>query len=305
MQLSHLDYHLVIWLCCTKPTLLAGGGCRPPPPAHQCSEIVTLWPNATLGLIHTGCTMRRAGKLEYFSFDVACEQCEHSHWQQQVPFAGVTHVRPVWIRPQPNPEEICHRNCWNAQWGKAVTVSWIGLMESHLHCHCRGCEPPLAGYPPPKLHVMMWAALWSHVWVGVEDTPPHWLTPPGWFPAGYPPTRDGWLGRSASALTKRTCFSQVLLHQFRKLGKRTFGRHKCEQQSGEHVVPFSVWKSSVSTKRRAFFLQTDTKEKVRSRRTFSSLLMILIFTTRGQSWTCLGDGSCQFRLFLRNFADSD
>ena len=23
--------------------------------------------------------------------------------------------------------------------------------------------PPLAGYPPPKLHVMKWAALWSHV----------------------------------------------------------------------------------------------------------------------------------------------
>ncbi len=34
------------------------------------------------GLIHTG----RARKLERFSFDVACEQCEHSHWQQQVPF---------------------------------------------------------------------------------------------------------------------------------------------------------------------------------------------------------------------------
>ncbi len=31
-----------------------------------------------LGLIHTG----RARKLARFSFDVACMQCEHSHWRQ-------------------------------------------------------------------------------------------------------------------------------------------------------------------------------------------------------------------------------
>ncbi len=29
------------------------------------------------GLIHTGRTTRRTHKLEHFSFDVACEQCEH------------------------------------------------------------------------------------------------------------------------------------------------------------------------------------------------------------------------------------
>ncbi len=33
------------------------------------------------------------------SFDVACVQCGHSHSQQQVPFARVVPVRPVWIRP--------------------------------------------------------------------------------------------------------------------------------------------------------------------------------------------------------------
>ncbi len=37
-----------------------------------------------------------------------------------------------------------------------------------------------------------------------------WRTPPPWL--ATPPPRDGWLGRSASALTKRTCCSlQVLL----------------------------------------------------------------------------------------------
>ncbi len=29
------------------------------------------------GLIHTGLATRRVRKLEHFSFDVACEQCEH------------------------------------------------------------------------------------------------------------------------------------------------------------------------------------------------------------------------------------
>ena len=44
--------------------------------------------------------------------------------------------------------------------------------------------------------------------------PPSWLTPPPWLLAGWltpplagypPPPRDGWLGRSAFTLTKRTC----------------------------------------------------------------------------------------------------
>ncbi len=53
----------------------------------------------------------------------------------------------------------------------SATVSRIGLMESCLrHCHCRG-GPPLAGYP-----------------LLLADPP-----------------RGGWLGRSAFALTKRTC----------------------------------------------------------------------------------------------------
>ncbi len=38
------------------------------------------WGGSTsLGLIHTGRAMQRTRKLERFSFDVACEQCEHSH----------------------------------------------------------------------------------------------------------------------------------------------------------------------------------------------------------------------------------
>ncbi len=51
-----------------------------------------------------------------------------------------------------------------------ATVSRIGLLESRLRRRCRWC-----GGPPP----------------------PDWL----------PPSRDGWLGRSAFALTKRTCLS--------------------------------------------------------------------------------------------------
>ena len=42
----------------------------------------------TYGLIHTGCATQCACKLEWFSFDVACVQCEHSLWQQ-VPFAYI------------------------------------------------------------------------------------------------------------------------------------------------------------------------------------------------------------------------
>ncbi len=55
----------------------------------------------------------------------------------------------------------------------SATVSRIGLMESRL-CRCRGG-------PPSQL-----------------------ADPPGWLP----PPRDGWLGRSAFALTKRTCYSR-------------------------------------------------------------------------------------------------
>ncbi len=55
----------------------------------------------------------------------------------------------------------------------SATVSRIGLMES-CTCRCRWC-----GGPPPL--------------------------------ASWPPSRDGWLGRSAFALTKRTCFG---IHQF-------------------------------------------------------------------------------------------
>ncbi len=42
--------------------------------------------------------MRCAYKLEHFFFDVACEQCEYSHWWQQVLFTCDA-SRPVWIRP--------------------------------------------------------------------------------------------------------------------------------------------------------------------------------------------------------------
>ncbi len=47
----------------------------------------------------------------------------------------------------------------------------------------------------------MRAALWSHVWVDVEGPPP-WLDDPP-LASWPPPLRDGWLRRSASALTKR------------------------------------------------------------------------------------------------------
>ena len=85
---------------------------------------------------------------------------------------------------------LVHVNRWRFRffWGESplcnvtifrpsATVSRIGLMESRLRrrCRCHGCGPPhtpLAGCPPSL--------------------------------ASYPPC-DGWLGRSASVLTKRTC----------------------------------------------------------------------------------------------------
>ncbi len=42
----------------------------------------------------------RACKCTGNSFDVACIQCEHSRSQQQVPFAWVCALRPVWIGPK-------------------------------------------------------------------------------------------------------------------------------------------------------------------------------------------------------------
>ncbi len=46
----------------------------------------------------------------------------------------------------------------------SATSCRIGLMESRLHHRCHGGPPPLASYPPPKLHVTTTrAALWSHV----------------------------------------------------------------------------------------------------------------------------------------------
>ena len=88
------------------------------------------------------------------------------------------------------------------------------------------------------------SALWSHVCVdGLEDPPPPappWLADPPWL--ATPPPRDGWLGRSAFALTKRTCsFSSD------KTKAETKGKRKpafcCSQVSlsTEHdIVPFGI-----------------------------------------------------------------
>ena len=53
----------------------------------------------------------------------------------------------------------------------SATVRRIGPTESPLRrcCHYRWCEGPPPWAAPPKLSVMKWAALWSHV---VEDPPP-------------------------------------------------------------------------------------------------------------------------------------
>ena len=77
--------------------------------------------------------------------------------------------------------------------------------------------PPLAGYPPPQ------SCMWQHGQpYGVMSELLSWRTPPpnnhttpGWLPPhphhppwlANPSIRDGWLGRSASTLTKRTCSS--------------------------------------------------------------------------------------------------
>ena len=56
-----------------------------------------------LGLFHTGRAMRRTRKLEHFFFDVVCQLCEHSYWQQQVPFARTAFrlaLRVLWMGPK-------------------------------------------------------------------------------------------------------------------------------------------------------------------------------------------------------------
>ncbi len=92
----------------------------------------------------------------------------------------------------------------------SASRSRIDLMVSRVHRCCRCCggpPPPLAdppGWlpPPPKLHAMTQGTLWSHVCVVVVEDPPPPQPPP-------PALRDGWLGRSASTLTKRTCYSMA------------------------------------------------------------------------------------------------
>ena len=72
---------------------------------------------------------------------------------------------------------------------QSATVSQIGLTES---CTCRRFH---GGPPPPGWLI------------------PPWLTDPPWLAdpplAGWTPPCDGWLGRSAFALTKRTCLART------------------------------------------------------------------------------------------------
>ncbi len=93
-------------------------------------------------------------------------------------------------------------------WGKSqnwkvfrpsATANRIGLMES---CTCRCC-----GGPP-------WLATPSHPWL----VDPPWLADP-------PPPRNGWLGRSAFALTKPTCF--VAFHWYLKFNSGGGGNKFC------------------------------------------------------------------------------
>ena len=91
----------------------------------------------------------------------------------------------------------------------SATVSRDGLVEP---CMCRRCH--CCGGPPP--HHPHWLTTHHHH----HHHTPHWLTPLHYHPplADHPtptPTttpclalsRDGWQGRSAFTLTKRTCWS--------------------------------------------------------------------------------------------------
>ena len=89
-----------------------------------------------------------------------------------------------------------------------------------------GDPPPLAGYPPPKLHVTMWAALWSHVWVIVVEDPPGWLPPPHMI--------DGWCARPLRWLS-------VLVW---------FGAPCGNRKAGRDILPQSVQDAPVTTPNR-------------------------------------------------------
>ncbi len=86
------------WLFClnTLPTFL------------ETPEVTHWW---FLGPIHMHRTRMRA-QIQRKSFDVACLQCGHSNSHQQVPFACVARVRPVWMRPWPDDQQKRRKVTW-------------------------------------------------------------------------------------------------------------------------------------------------------------------------------------------------
>ncbi len=92
----------------------------------------------------------------------------------------------------------------------------IGLMESRVHHRrrCRGGPPhwltPPGWQPPPKVAHDDAGCLMESCLSCCHGGPP-WLADPP-TPPPPPPLRDGWLGRSASTLTKRTCSSSHSLY---------------------------------------------------------------------------------------------
>ncbi len=79
---------------------------------------------------------------------------------------GHQELRTKWDQCLRTAEDLRHRLL---VFRPSATVSRIGLMESRVHHHCHGGPPPLCLLTPPwlatplQLHIMMQAALWSHV----------------------------------------------------------------------------------------------------------------------------------------------
>ncbi len=71
-----------------------------------------------LGLIHKGCASRFALRFACKPFDAVCVLCEHSSWQQQVPFAPfASFSRPVWTEPERQVLTSFIRAHWSGGWG--------------------------------------------------------------------------------------------------------------------------------------------------------------------------------------------
>ncbi len=97
-------------------------------------------------------------------------------------------------------------------------------------------DPPPAGYPPPKVAHNNTGSLMESCLSCCRGGPPPWLADP---------PHDGWLGRSASTLTKRTCFQNMLIFPEMLVTPKRWKMPNCTSTWGNQtavIIWEKVWK---------------------------------------------------------------